>query len=102
MAENVIDRIRKAEQEADETIRAAQEKAGCIAEQAKKDAQISVRRHEAAVHAAAAQKVTAAHEENKAALEEANRALDAQMQELLQAARARQPEAVQKIIKALA
>ena len=101
MAENVIDRIRKAEQDADETIRAALEKASYIVEQAKKDAQTSVRNHEAAAHAAASEKVTAAQEKNKTALEEANRDLDTQMQELLQTARARQPEAVQKIMKAL-
>jgi vacuolar-type H+-ATPase subunit H len=101
LAENVIDRIRKAEQEADETIRAALEKASYIVEQAKKDAQASVRKHEDAAQAAAAEKVMAAQEKSKAALEEARRDLDTQMQELLQTARARQPEAVQKIMKAL-
>ena len=102
MAENVIDRIRKVEQEAEETIRAAQEKAGEIIEQAKKDAQSLMRNHEIAARDAAAQKVTDAQKESKTALEKANRDLDAQMQDLLQTARMRQPEAVQKIIKALA
>ena len=97
----MIDRIRKAELEADETIRAALEKASYIIEQAKKDTQTSVRNHEAAAQTAAAEKVMAAQEKSKAVLEEASRDLDAQMQVLLQAARARQPEAVQKIIKAL-
>lgn len=101
MAQNVIDRIHKAEQQADETVRAALEKASNIVEQAKKDAQASVRKHEAAAHAAAAEKVMAAQQKSKAVLEEASRDLDAQMQKLLQTARARQPEAVQKIIKAL-
>lgn len=101
MAENVIDKIRRVEQEADETLRAAQEKAGGIVEQAKKDAQASMRNHEAAVQAAAAERVLRAQEKNKSALEQASRDLDIQMQELLQTARERQPEAVQKIMRAL-
>ncbi len=101
MAENSIDLVRKAEQEAEEAHRTALRRAQEIAEEAKKEAARIAADADDAARASAAAGVEKAQAESTKELAEAGSGLDAEMEQLAARAREKQPEAVEMILGAL-
>lgn len=102
LAENAIDRVREAEVKADEALRAATQQAAQAVDNARTQAAELTAKAEDDAKQQAAGKVSAAHEESRKALQAAEAALQGEMDTLRAKAREAQPQAVEKILAALA
>lgn len=102
MADNAIEIVRQAETGAEGSIRAAQQQAVKLLEDAKSEAGKLQKAAEETARGQASADLAGAHEAGEKALAEAKTALDAEMTALREAARAKQPDAVRAVLESLA
>ncbi len=102
MALDAIESVRAAEQKAEETTRAAAQQAAQIVAKAEDEAAVLLTEAEDKAKSAAAGTLAAAHEDSRKFLEAEGNSLNAEMQALCSAARARQGDAVRTVLEHLA
>lgn len=100
--ENSIELVRKAEMEADGILQAAQTQAGKILADAREAAAQQTQAARQNAEETAASRVAVAQSKSREALAADAASLEGEMQALKEAARGRQPQAIQQILASLA